>query len=205
LKSKKFKRRFSRHIQLINKSKHIQTKEIEEDEKKLLDIFNYYNREYKPFNIEKIHRNHTGENCWKKIQNEKIERLARHQIFSIKKQKNLSQSKVNLALDCYNLFYKNWNILLKANESFLSDITEGTFDICSAKDSMIAYLESFFNYNKFIATDTCIQNKYYFDYIRFSDYFIHEINNRFVFWTDYFSRSHYNLLNIGNNISGNNC
>lgn len=60
-------------------------KEYDFKEKKLLDIFNYYNREYKPFLIEKDHRNHFHEDCFLKLKNKKIESLLQNKIFKIKK------------------------------------------------------------------------------------------------------------------------
>ncbi len=67
MKSKKFKKKSPKHLDVINKYKLLQTnlnnQEYDSLEKKLLDTFNYYNREYKPFQIEKHHKCCDSKNC----------------------------------------------------------------------------------------------------------------------------------------------
>ena len=66
-------------------NKNTKTKCINPKEKRLLDMFNYYNREYKPFLIEKSHKNHADEACDLHYENLKTARIVKKQIFFIKK------------------------------------------------------------------------------------------------------------------------
>jgi hypothetical protein len=60
---------------------------MDEIEKKLLDIFNYYNREYKPFKIEKVHNGHSHSPCRRRLIDNLTMKKLKGKIFNITKEK----------------------------------------------------------------------------------------------------------------------
>jgi len=99
-------------------NKNTKTKSINPKEKRLLDMFNYYNREYKPFIIEKPHRNHPNEASDLHYENLKTARIIKNQIFYIKKTK--IRKKTNLVKDNNQIY--ELEKLKTFNQIFLNNI-----------------------------------------------------------------------------------
>jgi hypothetical protein len=142
-------------------------------EKKLLDTFNYYNREYKPFSIEKVHR-HEGNLCERVEQNNLTLTRLQKKIFLVKKfpksylnnysnhssehthtyeadlnnKFNYSENcdrKKNLSHDLNN-FFQNLRSSYLFNDQFNKKIynnVERNFDFDSNGRELISFVENF--------------------------------------------------------------
>ncbi len=71
-------------------------------EKNLLDIFNYYTREYKPFKIEKVPKGHMEASCENDIFNKKSHDL-KNKLFYINKEKREVRRKVEESNNIFTL------------------------------------------------------------------------------------------------------
>jgi hypothetical protein len=119
-------------------------------EKKLLDIFNYYNRVSKPFKIEKIHVGHNCENCTRNISNLRTERKIKSKIFKIVKyyggeEESHSTSPKNFSLDEFitkinssSLLNSDYNYE-KTFEEFKKQLTNSVFCISTSQDDFQQY------------------------------------------------------------------
>jgi hypothetical protein len=106
-------------------------REMDEIEKKLLDIFNYYNREYKPFKIEKEHKGH-GDRCSKCQANEDMVKRMKRKLFNIVKVRRGSElsaysdeySPIGLSAGLFEYIHK----VNVSNQMLMSSSYDTSFD-----------------------------------------------------------------------------
>ena len=119
IKSKKFRKKEAKHLETINNiARNAKPKDINTTEKKLLDVFNYYNREYKPFLIEKHHKNHCLEECSNHLKNLRLEKLIKNQIFLVEKKEK--KNEMEKGKEEVNAMYQDLESLKNYNQNFLN-------------------------------------------------------------------------------------
>ncbi len=148
IKSKKFKKKSPRHLDYVNRQKCPKPENsngIGSLEKKLLDTFNYYNREYKPFSIDKIHRGHKSEFCDRLIQNKLLITKMKNQVFIIKKfPKKLLNNSSNHSYERIDTHDVDLN-----NNLYFSQICERKKNLSQNTSIFIEHLQSFYLYNDY--------------------------------------------------------
>jgi hypothetical protein len=164
IKSKKFKKKFSKHLNYFNKQrgfKEGRSAVIDSLEKKLLDTFNYYNREYKPFLIDKRHRENDLEGCGRLLKNKRTAFLIQNQIFYIKKMPKISEKNDVPLQDDFHL-HQDQNFV-KNNLNYLTTTQGGdiknTENLTYPSQNFLLYtLQTFCEFNDSFITNLSSNN-----------------------------------------------
>lgn len=85
VKMKSKKNRNPKHLEIFNKLGGLSFQDFEEDERRFLESFRYYNIELKPFCIQKFHKLHNNGECRHSFNNKKTEKMLKSRIFHITK------------------------------------------------------------------------------------------------------------------------
>ncbi len=171
IKSKKFSNANAKHLDYVNKTKReIWEKsegQIKGIEKKLLETFNYYKREYKPFSIEKIHRDHKSDECPSESRCRKLLTKYNNRIFEVQKTPKRDKfSKVSYDDDLLapkedreNYYFEELKKIIEYNKDFLNFIRTDFSDL--QRD--LEYLVSFFKRFRDENFQKIYPNTYFFD------------------------------------------
>jgi hypothetical protein len=156
------------------------TKEMDLVEKKLLDIFNYYNREYKPFKIEKEHKQHDLHTCSKLIQNKTIEKKLKTRVFEIQKVKKIDKQieRFTTFFDFSTRLNEYTNKFLYSNQMLLG----GSYNYDGAGQFLQELL------NSVVCVSTC-ESDFQNYFVRFHECFLllhEELKEKINFWKEFF-------------------
>ena len=133
------------------------------EEKKLLDIFNYYNLEFysNPFNIFRVHKNHSENDC-------PFKKIKRNKVFSIEKMKLKTTVSENSPVDLASALQE----LVNSNEQILNFLSGNSIKM----ENISNYLN--WNYNEDFCGIQLNMNEIYKNYQRKSQ--------EYVFYSQYF-------------------
>jgi hypothetical protein len=169
-------------LEFVNRNRNSLSREMDEIEKKLLDIFNYYKREYKPFKIEKVHKDHGIEICSRTLYNNEIIHKIKRKIFRISKTRKddlscteFSDGQVNVSAGLFEYIHK----VNLSNQMIMSS----SYNYETSNDFVQQLITPVI-----CLTSNEIDFKNY--YIYFQEYFklLHEeLREKIDFWKEYFS------------------
>lgn len=97
------KNRNSKHLEIINKIGNCSFQDFEDNEKRFLESFRYYNIELKPFCIQKFHKLPNNTECHHTINNKLVEKRIKSRIFKISKEPRKSKNLCYEDANCLNV------------------------------------------------------------------------------------------------------
>lgn len=158
IKSKKFHKKYPNLLKLKTKSSKKINKITQADEY-ILELFNYYHRENKPFNIEKVHKHKIDEPCILNNQNLKTSELMNIRIFHVHKShsdfiKKAKRCDNKNPREEYEINSKRINFILSQlslingfNTSFMDELLRPTYIYDDIKSDLVKFVKLFFNEN----------------------------------------------------------
>ena len=161
----------------------MQTKEMDSVEKNLLDIFNYYNREHKPFRIEKVYKENNEASV------EPIKTEFKNKLFNINKEKREERVKIE---ESNNIPSINTIVLDKKFEEFRrkadlvnEKLLSSNYDYDSNKTQFSQHLlYSLYSISTNYYDYSVVYNIYFDFYKVLNDQFKESLS----FWEEFFSK-----------------
>lgn len=182
--------------------------EIDALERRLLDTFNYYNREYKPFVVEKYHRNHDECDCPLKKANNKVMDRLKNQIFIVKKVPKMStksnrfnQQTLDILTNCMAIersnseFLQRLDYFLNYNQMIFQNILNGNFDVENTKTLLNQFIENFFMNGYFNTTETRFYQFHFQQIKKTTQALLNELTSKQNYWMELFANMHRQNLN----------